>query len=66
VQLKSSLPEKLAVDQEKEAEADKFAHDPLIPPRAFGEFVTRGDFSKSTIVRFGNRNGIDPGVVEGR
>ncbi|GDY11031.1 XRE family transcriptional regulator [Planctomycetia bacterium] len=56
-----------AEDQDdREAEANSFASDTLIPPDVLHEFLQKGDFSETTIVRFADHIGIAPGIVVGR
>ena len=51
----------------EEKEADAFARDRLIPPDAFGRFISgRTLFSKTAVRRFAQANGIAPGIVVGR
>ena len=38
----------------------------LIPPDVLREFLRKGDFSETTIVRFADHIGIAPGIVVGR
>ena len=58
--------QKLAMDREKEDEADAFARDALIPPKEFEIFINFGDFSAKSVASFAKNVGIDPGIVEGR
>ena len=53
---------------EKEAEANRFAADTLIPPEALRAFLSqrRGNFSQSQVEQFASRLGIAPGIVVGR
>lgn len=50
----------------REAEADAFACNLLIPPREYEHFCANGDFSVAAIRRFAGRIGIAPGIVAGR
>jgi hypothetical protein len=50
----------------KEAEADRFAEDLLIPPSDWIAFVERGCFAETDIIRFARRVGIAPCFVVGR
>jgi len=51
----------------EEKKADAFARDTLIPPDAFGRFISaRTLFSKTDIRRFAQRIGVAPGIVVGR
>lgn len=54
------------MDAEKEAEADAFAEQELIPRRTFSAFASRGTFSKAAIHAFARSQGIAPGIVVGR
>jgi HTH-type transcriptional regulator / antitoxin HigA len=50
-----------------EDEADAFARDELIAPDAFREFVRASPRpSRSEVVRFGQKQGVAPGIVVGR
>jgi len=53
---------------QKEAEADRFAADLLIPLAQWHSFITRPrkHYSKEEIVAFANELGIEPGIVVGR
>lgn len=53
-------------ENEREAEANAFASDTLIPPDRLREFLDNGDFSERAIVQFANQIGIAPGIVVGR
>lgn len=57
---------KAAARDPREAEADAFAGDLLIPPAEYQRFCTNGDFSLAAIRRFATRIGIAPGIVAGR
>jgi HTH-type transcriptional regulator/antitoxin HigA len=50
----------------REAEANAFARDALIPPGEYARLVTRGDFMPQAICAFAAENGIAPGIVVGR
>jgi len=50
----------------QEKEADLFAQKTLIPTKEYKEFVSKRDFSASSIESFANKIGIFPGVVTGR
>jgi HTH-type transcriptional regulator/antitoxin HigA len=52
--------------QTREAEADQFARDRLIPADAYHYFVSEGGFYPSRIQRFAEQIGIHAGVVVGR
>lgn len=49
-----------------ELEADAFAADHMIPPRALRRFVEDGDFSGTAVRAFAKSLGISPGIVVGR
>lgn len=49
-----------------EAAADQFARDTLIPQRLFDAFVSKGDFSKLSMIHFSDSIDIDVGIVVGR
>jgi Zn-dependent peptidase ImmA (M78 family) len=53
---------------EKEAEADRFAADMLIPKAQWHEFVNRPrrHYSRSEITQFAREVGVAPGIVAGR
>jgi HTH-type transcriptional regulator/antitoxin HigA len=52
--------------EQYEAEANRFARDALIPPKAYSEFVRNGTFTNESIQRFAEEIGIGPGVLVGR
>jgi HTH-type transcriptional regulator / antitoxin HigA len=57
----------VAEEQEKEAEANKFAEDILIPPAEFKRFLDSGQQrSKAGIEKFALDIGIAPGIIVGR
>jgi Zn-dependent peptidase ImmA (M78 family) len=58
--------EKAAARDPREAEANAFACDLLIPAADYERFCTNGDFSLAAIRRFATRMGIAPGIVAGR
>ena len=58
--------EKAAARDPREAEANAFACDLLIPPAEYERFCANGDFSVAAIRRFAGRIGIAPGIVAGR
>jgi len=49
-----------------EAEADKFAADILIPPKAYNEFLAGNRDYRNDILRFAKKLDISPGIVVGR
>ena len=53
-------------DAAKEAEADRFAQDWLIPRAAWNAFVARADFYEPSVLTFAQAQGIAPGIVVGR
>lgn len=50
----------------REAEADAFAQECLIPSGDYEPFCLNGDFSLTAIRRFASKAGIAPGIVAGR
>lgn len=50
----------------KEAEADRFASDLLIPPKRYRQFIQTGSCNKASIQLFASELGIAPGIVVGR
>ena len=50
----------------EEAEANAFAADVLIAPRAWSGFVAAGPPTKATVLEFAAAHGVAPGVVVGR
>jgi len=53
-------------EKEKEAEADRFASNLLIPPNEYEKFVQEKTYSADKIIMFADRIGIAPGIVVGR
>lgn len=53
-------------ENDKEAEADAFARDCLIPPAQYRIFCRRGSFSCAAAGRFAHELGIASGIVVGR
>ena len=49
-----------------EDEANAFAGEKLIPKSDYLRFVRNGDFSRTAIVEFANKQGLLPGIVVGR
>ena len=49
-----------------EEEANRFAADTLIPPRALSVFIQKNDLSNDAIHQFAEEEGIGPGIVVGR
>jgi HTH-type transcriptional regulator / antitoxin HigA len=56
----------LSTVQDKEKEADAFATEALIPRRSYKKFIEADDFSRGAISEFAEKEGIHPGIVEGR
>lgn len=54
------------MDEEREAEANVFARDHLIPPHAWRSFTDRADFSLRAAIDFAEFVDIAPGIVVGR
>lgn len=54
------------VSLKREAEADQFAQETLIPLSSWKSFVGKRDFSSVAIANFANQIGIAPGIVTGR
>lgn len=54
------------LDPIKEAEADTFASEQLIPSREYSSFLQKGDFSSDGIRTFAATLEIDAGIVAGR
>lgn len=54
------------LDEEKEAEANRFAADLLIPPREWKGFIASGHPTLEQVRAFAERLGIAPGIVVGR
>jgi addiction module HigA family antidote len=52
--------------QEIESEANRFAADTLIPPRALADFIRRDVFTNESIHDFAEAVGVGPGIVVGR
>ncbi|MBE0542068.1 MAG: HigA family addiction module antidote protein [Verrucomicrobia bacterium] len=57
---------KAAARDSREAEADAFACDLLIPAAEYERFCANADFSVAAMRKFANRLGIAPGIVAGR
>lgn len=60
--------EKCGADEDttKEAEADRFAQDRLVPRAAWDAFVAAGHFDGVDVQAFADGQGIAPGIVAGR
>lgn len=52
--------------QNQEDEADKFAKDLLIKNGDFKQFISLGDLSKSSVIKFAEQQGIKPSIIVGR
>ena len=52
--------------EEDEKAADKWAADTLIAPEDFEAFKKSGDFSRESVLRFSEAQGIAPGITVGR
>ncbi len=52
--------------QQYESEANQFAGDTLIPPKALGEFVSKRSFASDDIHDFAETIGVGPGIIVGR
>jgi HTH-type transcriptional regulator / antitoxin HigA len=52
--------------KKQEDEADRFAADILIPPKAYNSFITNKHFYQDDIRQFSSNVGIDTGIVVGR
>lgn len=50
----------------RERKADAFARDSLLEPTAYANFISKSDFSISSIVRFSRQQGVIPCIVIGR
>lgn len=53
-------------DDLKEEEANKFAADTLIPEKALKEFISKGIYTRHSVLRFAESIDIHPGIVVGR
>jgi HTH-type transcriptional regulator/antitoxin HigA len=54
------------MDGEKEEEANQFARDFLIPPKAYREFISHSGLTLAEVSHFANAIDVAPGVVVGR
>ena len=52
--------------QQFETEANRFAADLLIPPRALSDFIRKEAFTNDSIHDFAEAVGVGPGIVVGR
>lgn len=67
--LHHSLKEMIVEDEEtsqREAEADQFAAETLIPQSAYESMVDAGRFNERTVSAFAKKIGVHPGIVVGR
>ena len=64
--ISSSLEEMMGINNNLEADADKFATNFLIPPDDYRRFAPSKYTSDDEIVAFANSIGIHPGIVAGR
>lgn len=53
-------------DDNDEREADAFAENTLIPKNDYDTFISKGDFSKKSIINFADKMKIPPFIVLGR
>jgi HTH-type transcriptional regulator / antitoxin HigA len=51
---------------QREAAANKFAMDTLIPPQEMADFISQRSFTKDAIQSFAERVDVSPGIVVGR
>lgn len=51
---------------DQEVEANRWASDTLIPPRAWERFIASPPYSENTVRTFAEEQGIAPGIVVGR
>ena len=52
--------------QKDEDAADQFTKDILIPKQKFQMLVSKGDFSRNTLLQYTTELGIDAGILVGR
>ena len=52
--------------EKREAQADKFAADALIPSKEYKKFIKKGSYFPADIQQFADSLGIAPGIVVGR
>ena len=53
-------------DTDVEIEANRWAADFLVSPRDWNGFINSSKFTKSSIIRFADEQGIAPGIIVGR
>lgn len=54
------------LNEQLEAEADKFAQETLIPEKLYQAFINNRNFSDPAIISFAKQIGIHPGIIFGR
>ena len=54
------------INDKFEEEANKFARDFLIKPKAYTEFVSANDFSRQAILELAHKHGVPPAIITGR
>lgn len=60
------IVEGLEESAQREAEADEFAQDSLIPPDQWQRFTAAKDFSREAVIRFADEQNISPAIPAGR
>ena len=64
--LKGHINQTQGTSEQDELDADEFSKEILIPYNQYSAFVEHKDFSKSSIITFAKKVGIDSGIVVGR
>lgn len=64
--LKGHINQTQGTSDQDELDADEFSKEILIPYNQYSAFVEHKDFSKSSIITFAKKVGIDSGIVVGR
>ena len=64
--MKGHINSNLDIGDSSETEADEFAQNTLIPPKEYGEFLEKHNYSQSEIIFFSSSIGVAPGIVLGR
>lgn len=64
--LKGHINQLEGTSQQDEKEADEFASNILIPLDEFKSFILEKNYTKSNIIKFANKSGIDAGILVGR
>ena len=64
--LKGHINQLEGTSQQDEKEADEFASNILIPLDEFKSFISEKNYTKSNIIKFANKSGIDAGILVGR